>query len=89
MFNFAPRTVLTAMFAAAVRAAAADAAVPRRLPPPPKGRTVVIGAGKAAAAMAASVEAHWDGPLSGVVVVPYRHGAPTYTVPPFMTKLIF
>ncbi len=77
MINFAPRPVLTAMFKAAVRAAAADAALPPHLPPPPKGRTVVIGAGKAAAAMAASVEAHWDGPLSGVVVAPYGHGAPT------------
>jgi hydroxypyruvate reductase len=36
-----------------------------------------VGAGKSAAAMAAAVEAAWDGPLSGVVVTRYRHGAPT------------
>lgn len=77
MINLAPKALLMAMFDAAVGAAAAAAAVPAHLPPPPKGRTVVIGAGKAAAAMAASVEAHWAGPLSGLVVVPYRHGAPT------------
>lgn len=66
------------MFGAAVAAAAARATVPRHLPPPPKGRTVVVGAGKAAAEMAASVEAHWGGgSLSGVVVTPYGHGAPT------------
>jgi hydroxypyruvate reductase len=40
---------------------------------------VVIGAGKAAAAMAAAVEAHWpaEAPLSGMVVTRYGHGAPT------------
>jgi hydroxypyruvate reductase len=40
---------------------------------------VVIGAGKAAAAMAAAVEAHWPAgaPLSGMVVTRYGHGAPT------------
>ncbi len=34
------------------------------------GRTVVVGMGKAAAAMAMAVESHWVGELSGVVVVP-------------------
>ncbi|MGE4063259.1 MAG: glycerate kinase [Rhodospirillaceae bacterium] len=72
-----PLLLLRAMFDAAVAAAGAAAALPRHLPPAPKGRTVVIGAGKAAAAMAASVEAHWRGPLSGIVVTPYGHGAPT------------
>jgi glycerate-2-kinase len=33
------------------------------------GRTVVVGMGKAAAAMAMAVESHWVGELSGVVVV--------------------
>ena len=47
--------------------------VPPHLPPPPRGRTVVVGVGKAAAAMARAVEQHWPGELSGVVVVP--HGA--------------
>ncbi len=73
----APDTLLRMLFDAAVNAAGAGAAVPRHLPPPPRGRTVVIGAGKAAAAMAASAEAHWKGPLAGLVVAPYGHGAPT------------
>jgi len=38
---------------------------------------VVVGAGKAAAAMAAAAEAAWGGGLSGVVVTRYGHGAPT------------
>jgi glycerate 2-kinase len=37
---------------------------------------VVLGAGKAAAAMAQAVERHWPGPLSGLVVTPYGHGLP-------------
>ena len=64
------------MFAAAVDAAAAATCVPPHLPAPPRGRTVVVGAGKAAAAMARAVEAHWpaDRPLSGLVVTRYGHG---------------
>ncbi|MCK6423135.1 MAG: glycerate kinase [Aquabacterium sp.] len=48
------------------------------LPPPPAGRTIVIGAGKAAAAMAHAVEALWppDAPLSGLVVTRYGHTPP-------------
>ena len=48
---------------------------PPHLPPPPKGRTIVIGAGKASAAMARALEDHWPGPLSGLVVTRYGHGA--------------
>ncbi len=44
------------------------------LPKPPRGKTVVLGAGKASAAMARAVEAHWRGPLSGLVLTPYGHG---------------
>jgi glycerate 2-kinase len=69
--------VLRAMFDAAVAAAAPSGCVPRHLPQPPKGRTIVVGAGKAAAAMAAAVEANWRGPLEGLVVTRYGHGAPT------------
>lgn len=70
------RDLLTRMFKAAVDAAAPGLCVPRHLPPPPTGRTVVVGAGKAAAAMARAVEAHWpaDRPLSGLVVTRYGHG---------------
>jgi glycerate 2-kinase len=54
-----PRGLLRAMFDAAVGAALPQHRIPAFLPPPPKGRTVVVGAGKASAAMAQAVEAHW------------------------------
>src|SRR5580692_5516369 len=72
-----PRALLRALFDAAVSAAAPAVCLPPFLPPPPKGRTIVVGAGKGAAAMAAAVEAHWHGPLSGLVVTRYGHGLPT------------
>jgi hydroxypyruvate reductase len=68
------RHLLRAMFQAAVNAAAPALCVPPYLPPRPTGRTIVVGAGKAAAAMAAVVEAHWNAPLEGLVVMPYGHG---------------
>ena len=43
------------------------------LPPPPKGRTIVVGAGKASAAMAKAFEDLWPGPVSGLVVTRYGH----------------
>ena len=72
-----PKDLLRRLFEAAVARAGAALCLPRHLPKPPKGRTVVIGAGKAAAAMAATLEAHWPGPLTGLVVTRYGHGAPT------------
>jgi hydroxypyruvate reductase len=71
-----PRDLLLQMFEAAVAAASPALCVPPHLPPPPRGRTVVVGAGKAAAAMAQAVEQHWpaDAPLSGLVVTRYHHG---------------
>jgi glycerate 2-kinase len=68
--------LLREMFDAAVAAASPALCVPKYLPEPPKGRTVVVGAGKAAAAMAAAVEAHWSGPIEGLVVTRYGHTAP-------------
>ena len=64
------------MFQAAVDAAAPGLCVMPNLPQPPAGRTVVVGAGKAAAAMAQAVEAAWPAyrPLSGLVVTRYGHG---------------
>ncbi len=70
------RQFLKGLFEAAVAAADPAACVPLHLPPPPPGRTVVIGAGKAAAAMARAVEQHWTGELSGLVVTRYGHGVP-------------
>ena len=71
-----PRDLLRAMFDAAVAAALPDKSLPSHLPPPPKGRTIVIGAGKASAAMARALEQHWSGPLTGLIVTRYGHGVP-------------
>ncbi|GIK46052.1 MAG: hydroxypyruvate reductase [Betaproteobacteria bacterium] len=71
-----PAAFLQTLFKAAVAAAAPAACLPRHLPPPPRGRTVVVGAGKAAAAMARVVEDHWPDELSGLVVTRYGHGVP-------------
>jgi Putative glycerate kinase len=72
-----PESLLRALFEAAVRAASASERLIASLPDPPKGRTVVVGAGKAAAAMARVVEDNWTGPLEGLVVTRYGHGLPT------------
>ncbi|MCT9117172.1 glycerate kinase [Cupriavidus gilardii] len=71
-----PRALLRELFDTAVAAVSPGQCLPSQLPPPPKGRTVVIGAGKAAASMAQAVEANWQGELSGLVVTRYGHGAP-------------
>jgi hydroxypyruvate reductase len=72
------RDILRAMFEAAVAAALPQVSVPRFLPEPPRtgGRTIVVGAGKASAAMAKTLEDHWPHPLEGLVVTRYGHGAP-------------
>ena len=70
------RLFLTGLFQAAVAAADPAACVPRHLPSAPSGRTLVVGAGKAAASMARAVEDHWPGELSGLVVTRYGHGVP-------------
>jgi glycerate 2-kinase len=71
-----PRELLVASFRAAIAAADPLQIVPAHLPEPPKGRTLVVGAGKAAAAMALAVEQHWpaSAPLDGLVVTRYQHG---------------
>lgn len=71
-----PREMLQAMFNAAVAAAQPSHCVPPHLPAAPKGRLIVIGAGKASAAMAQAVEKHWPGELSGLVVTRYGYGVP-------------
>ena len=70
------RPLLRSLFDAAVAAAQPALCLPRHLPPPPKGRTIVIGAGKASAAMARSLEQHWEGPLEGLVVTRYGYAVP-------------
>jgi glycerate 2-kinase len=71
-----PAALLREMFAQAVAAALPAHSLTAFLPPPPRGRTIVIGAGKAAASMAQVVEAHWPGPLTGLVVTRTGHGLP-------------
>jgi hydroxypyruvate reductase len=68
-----PRELLKQMFDAAVEAAQPSRCVPPHLPSRPRGRMIVIGAGKASAAMARAVEDHVDGPLEGVVITRYGH----------------
>lgn len=68
---------LRRLYDCALSAAAPAKVVPPYLPLPPKGRTVVVGVGKAACAMAQAVEAHWKGALDGVVVVPVGAALPT------------
>jgi len=67
---------LKSLFECAVSAASPAACVDAHLPGPPPGRTVLAGAGKAAAAMAQVADQGWSGPLSGLVVVPYGHAVP-------------
>jgi len=71
-----PRALLRRMFDAAIAAAQPAHNVPPHLPPAPKGRLIVIGAGKASAAMARAVEDHWPGDLSGLVVTRYGYAVP-------------
>jgi glycerate 2-kinase len=73
-----PAALLQAMFAAARDAADPAHCLAPHLPKVPKGRTVVVGAGKAAASMARAVELAWpaDAPLEGLVVTRYGHDVP-------------
>ncbi|HNR11447.1 MAG TPA: DUF4147 domain-containing protein, partial [Nitrosomonas europaea] len=77
-----PRELLLDSFRAAIDAADPQKIVPAHLPEPPSGNTLVIGAGKAAAAMARAVETHWPpgNHLEGIVVTPYRHGLATNSI---------
>ncbi|NNE80096.1 MAG: glycerate kinase [Silicimonas sp.] len=69
--------LLIRMFQAAVAAADPKLALAPHIPPKPKGRTVVIGAGKGAAQMAAAFEDLWGEPVEGTVVTRYGYGCPT------------
>lgn len=76
MSTLVPRQFLRDLYASAVDAVSAEKCLPAFLPQPsPHGRTLVIGAGKGAAAMAKAVEDRWQGTISGLVVTRYGHGA--------------
>lgn len=76
-----PKIFLETLFRSAVERAHPWHALRDHLPPPPVGRTVVVGAGKAAAAMAFALDGFWpkDAPLSGAVVTRYGHIPPEAT----------
>jgi len=69
--------LLRKMFDAAVEAAQPRLTLSAHLPKAPKGRTIVIGAGKASAAMAQAFEKAWKKPVEGLVVTRYGYGVPT------------
>ncbi len=82
-----PRVFLGALFDAAVAAADPERVLRANLPAKPKGRTIVIGAGKGSAQMAAAFERAWaerhegeDAPIEGIVVTRYGYGAPCKTI---------
>lgn len=76
--KLAAGTIMREMFEAAIASAQPQLCVPPHLPKPDqvRGRLIVIGAGKASAAMARAVEDHWRGPLSGLVVTRYGYKVP-------------
>lgn len=86
----APEVVLRALFAKAVASAMPELVLPGHLPRPPKGRTVVVGAGKASAAMALELEKIWpeQAPMSGLVITRYGH-VPDHThVEPALIEIV-
>ncbi|WP_201863164.1 glycerate kinase type-2 family protein [Microvirga soli] len=77
------RDILHALFEAALQAALPDGKFDGRLPEKPKGRTIVLGAGKASARMAAAFEEAWartGGTCEGLVVTRYGHAVPTQSI---------
>ncbi|SDR21993.1 glycerate kinase [Pseudovibrio sp. Tun.PSC04-5.I4] len=75
-----PKHFLRSLFDAAIASAQSEKCIPKFLPEPPKGRLVVIGAGKASAAMARTVEDHWQGDLEGLVITRYGYTVPCNTI---------
>ncbi len=76
MIDAADQAFLTDLFDTAVAAADARVVLQGHLPEKPKGRTVVVGAGKGAAQLAAAFEDLWGDPVEGIVVTRYGYGAP-------------
>ncbi|MEQ8708451.1 MAG: glycerate kinase [Rhodospirillales bacterium] len=71
-----PKTFLKDLMSMSLADVRPENCVPPALPPRPAGRTVVIGAGKASAAMAQAFERAWDGPLEGLVITRYGFARP-------------
>ena len=70
-----PQALLRQLFDSAIEAAHPRHVLADHLPEDRSGRAIVIGAGKAAAAMAEAIEKVWEGELSGLVVTRYEHHA--------------
>jgi hydroxypyruvate reductase len=68
------RSVLERAFQHASQAAAPSVCLPPALEGLPRRPALVLGAGKAAASMAAAFRAHWGAPVRGMVVTRYGHG---------------
>jgi hydroxypyruvate reductase len=86
-----PRTLLMALYDAAVQRALPAFNTAAFLPTPPqRGRTLVLGAGKAGGAMAAAVDTLWPAgaPLSGLVVTRYDHVPPAYKAMPGRIEVV-
>ena len=71
-----PVKFLNSLFEVAVKAALPQECLPAYLPKPSEGRSIVIGAGKASAAMAEIVERHWTKPMEGLVITRYGFHRP-------------
>jgi len=80
MNDISSAAFLRRLFDAAVAAADPKLCLPAHLPPRPPGRIIVVGAGKASAAMAAAVETHWGEGLEGLVITRYGHGVPCRSI---------
>lgn len=76
MCNSPRNLLLRRLFSAAVATAAPSRCLPQHLPASSDGRLIVVGAGKASAAMARTLEDHWAGPLEGLVVTRYGFAVP-------------
>jgi hydroxypyruvate reductase len=75
-----PREFLLMSFNAAVKAAQPDLCLPQFLPASPKGNIIVIGAGKASAAMAACVEKHYNSEVHGLVITRYGYSVHCHNI---------
>ena len=69
--------LLRGAYASALDAAAPALCLPPALEQLERRPALVLGTGKAAAAMAAAFHAHWDAPVRGFVVTRYGHGLAT------------
>src|SRR6202044_1935537 len=70
------RKFLRDLFNAALAAADPYRAIAPTMPDSVPGRTLVVGAGKASAAMARAFETLWPGPLGGLGVTRHGHAVP-------------